>query len=97
MPEPDKARPQNFADHTVLYDDGDFAVAVGTWQPDQSTRVAMRWNGEGDGAGYPSQGRNPLWFQLPQYLAVPLLAALIERDGARNKEMVSALQALTSS
>jgi hypothetical protein len=29
-------------------------------------KTAMRWNGQSDDEiGYPSQGGNPLWFQLP--------------------------------
>lgn len=97
MPNPETVRPKNFPDPAILYDDGDFAVAIGTWQEDGTTRVAMRWNGEGDAPGYPNQGGNPLWFQLPEYLAVPLLRALINREHARSEEIVSTLQSLKSS
>lgn len=31
----------------------------------KTTLAAMRWNGEGPNIGYPNQGGNPLWFQLP--------------------------------
>ncbi|CAM3484703.1 hypothetical protein FLLO111716_13635 [Flavobacterium longum] len=61
---PERVKPYKFHKHTIIYDDGDFAVAYGIWEG-RDERLAMRWNGYGDDIGYPSQGGNPLWFQLP--------------------------------
>lgn len=62
---PENVKPAKFHIHTIIYDNEDFSVAYGKWE-DGKTRLAMRWNGEGEsGIGYPSQGGNPLWFQLP--------------------------------
>jgi hypothetical protein len=63
--DPHKVRPAKFNVFTVIYDDGEFSVAYGKWENDEP-RLAMRWNGDTDNdIGYPSQGGNPLWFQLP--------------------------------
>ncbi|MBN1185693.1 MAG: hypothetical protein JXB49_25655 [Bacteroidales bacterium] len=63
--EPEKVKPAKFHVHTVIYNNGNFSVAYGKWE-NSDIRIAMRWNGESDDdIGYPSQGGNPLWFQLP--------------------------------
>lgn len=63
--EPKNVKPAKFHVHTIIYDNGDFSVAYGKWE-NSDARLAMRWNGYGDDmVGYPSQGGNPLWFQLP--------------------------------
>jgi hypothetical protein len=62
--DPNKVRPGKFHQHTIIYDDGNFSIAYGIWDNSEK-RVAMRWNGEDNEIGYPSQGGNPLWFQLP--------------------------------
>ena len=61
---PENVKPEKFKAHTVIYNNRDFSIAYGIWE-NSSSRIAMRWNGDEDGLGYPSQGGNPLWFQLP--------------------------------
>lgn len=62
---PEDVKPEKFKDFTIIYQNDDFAVAYGYWNHEAKPRLAMRWNGYGDSKGYPSQGGNPLWFQLP--------------------------------
>jgi hypothetical protein len=63
--EPEKVKPAKFHVHTIIYNNDNFSVAYGIWD-NTDKRLAMRWNGEDiDEIGYPSQGGNPLWFQLP--------------------------------
>lgn len=63
--QPENVKPYKFHVHTVIYNNGDFSVAYGKWE-NSEVRLAMRWNGQSDDEiGYPSQGGNPLWFQLP--------------------------------
>jgi hypothetical protein len=62
--QPEKVKPTKFHIHTIVYDNSSFSVAYGKWR-NEETRLAMRWNGQGEDIGYPSQGGNPLWFQLP--------------------------------
>lgn len=61
---PENVKPAKFRVHTVIYNNGYFSIAYGYWE-DGEKRLAMRWNGNDDEIGYPSQGGNPLWFQLP--------------------------------
>ena len=78
MPNPEQVRPHNFVVNKILYNDDSFSIAWGQWE-DGSMRTAMRWNGnEGEGdAGYPKTFGNPMWFQLPKNLTVPLLKGLL--------------------
>jgi len=63
--QPENVKPYKFHVHTVIYNNGGFSVAYGKWENNE-VRLAMRWNGQSDDEiGYPSQGGNPLWFQLP--------------------------------
>ncbi|MCR8560922.1 hypothetical protein KXD93_24910 [Mucilaginibacter sp. BJC16-A38] len=62
---PEDVTPAKFHVHTIIYNNDGFSVAYGVWEDDKSKRLAMRWNGNNEEIGYPSQGGNPLWFQLP--------------------------------
>ncbi|RYE50613.1 MAG: hypothetical protein EOP48_19465 [Sphingobacteriales bacterium] len=63
--QPENVRPGKFHVHTIIYNNWGFAVAYGLWENSEN-RLAMRWNGSTDDSiGYPNQGGNPLWFQLP--------------------------------
>lgn len=53
--EPEKVRPNNFNVHTIIHNNDGFSVAYGKWQ-NGDARLAMRWNGQGNDIGYPSQG-----------------------------------------
>ena len=64
--QPENVRPAKFHVHTIVYNNNEFSVAYGIWEDDGTIRLAIRWNGESDDqVGYPSQGGNPVWFQLP--------------------------------
>jgi len=60
MPNAQSVKPKNFNVDRIIYDDGDFAVAWGTWQ-DGSPRLGMHWNGEAGDPGYPKLFGNPVW------------------------------------
>jgi hypothetical protein len=66
MADPIEVRPKNFEDHIILYNNGDFSIAFGTYE-DRRRCVGMRWNGENDDSdvGYPKVFKNPVWFVLP--------------------------------
>jgi len=84
---PEKVKPAKFKSHTVIYNDGDFSVAYGIWEEDGSKRIAMRWNGNDEEIGYPSQGGNPLWFQMPNdsLWTSEILRAIDRIEGYENK------------
>jgi hypothetical protein len=62
--QPEQVKPAKFHSHTIIYNNGDFSIAYGIWDGIDK-RLALRWNGDEEGIGYPNQGGNPLWFQLP--------------------------------
>jgi hypothetical protein len=65
---PENVNPANFTVEGIIYNSGNFSIAIGTWNQDGTRRFAMRWN-EKDGnphdKGYPSVFQHPMWFQLP--------------------------------
>lgn len=70
---PENANPENFQHNgNIIYTspDGNFSIARGYWidDPEGTTRLAMRWNGDinnPDDPGYPKVFGHPMWFQLP--------------------------------
>jgi len=63
---PENVNPKNFTVEQVLFNQGGFSVAIGTWNEDGTRRFAMRWNVANTDAGYPNYAGNPMWFQLPE-------------------------------
>jgi hypothetical protein len=92
---PEQVKPAKFRVHTIVYNDGDFSVAYGKWE-NSEVRLAMRWNGDENGLGYPNQGGNPLWFQLPsESIWTSEILQAIDRINAY-EERVSELNVLIS-
>jgi hypothetical protein len=92
MPRPEDVNPHNFHVHNVIYNDGEFAIAWGEWE-DNTMRLAMRWNGEGDDAGYPKTFGNPVWFLLPENLTTPIIKGILGIESTDNQAMLTTLQA----
>lgn len=69
--------PSNFKVEKIVYDNGVFSIAYGTWLEDGARRLGMLWNGEGDSLGYPSAFSKPMWFQVDDTLTAPFMQALI--------------------
>jgi hypothetical protein len=85
-------------DH-ILYDDGDFSIAWGTYDSGRKC-LGMRWNGDPsdpNDAGYPKLFKHPVWFVLPKKLSVPLLKGLLATPSAKNKAVLEVLGKLRSS
>ena len=80
-PEPSVVNPHNFKVVEIIYNLNGFSVAWGIWE-DDTYRLAMRWNGEGDDKGYPKTFGNPVWFMLPQELSLPILQSLGAYQGS---------------
>lgn len=75
MPTADRVAPKKWTNISVLFDDGKYSVISGNY--DGKRALGERWNGQGDGIGYPSQGGNPLWHVVPEFLALPVLHGLL--------------------
>ena len=69
---PQNVKPGNFKVHSIIYSErsssGNFSIAKGEWQDDNTIRYAMRWDGvlsNPNDKGYPKVFNHPMWFQLP--------------------------------
>jgi hypothetical protein len=69
-------RPEKWSDVADLFDDGEYSAIWGRYNSGRKC-LGVRWNGEEDEVGYPSQGGNPLWFVEPSYLTEHILHALL--------------------
>lgn len=76
----DWARPRR---PDVLFDNGTYSVVAGYYQNRRA--IGERWNGEEGTVGFPSQGGNPLWHVVPEWLHAPILHGLID-ELARNPQ-----------
>lgn len=76
MSRAEDVKPKAWSDILVLFDDGESSVIYGKYCG--TYKVAIRWNGGGGTVGYPSQGGNPLWYCLPDYLEVPTVEAVLK-------------------
>jgi hypothetical protein len=79
MPEPVNVNPGNFNVKKVLFDNGSFSVAYGTWNKTKKDVIAMRWNGDDDeDQGYPKTFGYPMWFIIHNDLKNIIVKNLIE-------------------
>ena len=76
MANPEDVNPEKFKVDKVLYNFDDFSISYGTWTPDSSKKVAMRWNDGYDGSGYPKVFGHPQWFIISEHLSKVLLSGL---------------------
>ncbi|SBV38207.1 hypothetical protein BN7874_038 [Phage NCTB] len=60
----------------VLFDDGNFSAIIGKYDGSSYFSIAVRWNGEGDDPGYPKLFKKPVWFNIPDYLAIGMVHTL---------------------
>lgn len=93
MPEPTQVNHGRFPVDHVLYDDATFSVAWGTWD-DGDKCLGMRWNGEGDDAGYPKLFQHPVWFIIPTNLSIPFTQSLLGQPSANNEAILAVLREL---
>jgi hypothetical protein len=66
---------------TVLFDNGEYSLISGLF--DGGPAIGERWNGQG-GIGFPSQGGNPTWHVVPDFLEVPILHGLLDEVTRRS-------------
>jgi len=48
----------------IIYDDGEFAIAKGTWTDDGRSSIGLRWYSEG--IGFPNSFGKGQWLVLPK-------------------------------
>jgi type VI protein secretion system component VasF len=94
MPAAKQVHPAKFPKFRVLYEDRYFTVAWGMYDKEPPERLAMRWNGGPNEAGYPRRGKYPVWFMLPKQLSAPLVKALLGIKSAKNQAILEVLKQL---
>jgi hypothetical protein len=74
----------------VVYDDGEYTVAWGTWEGTQK-RLAERWNGEDSDPGWPRQGKYPTWMIVTDDLTTSRLKSLLGLPHAKDAAILKVL------
>lgn len=75
MPAAEDVQPGKWSDLVVLFDNSWYSVVAGKYEAEPA--LGERWNGEGDGPGFPSQGGHPTFHVVPDFLQIPLIHGLI--------------------
>ena len=65
----------------VLFDNGVYSVISG--HNGDREAIGERWNGPGNGIGFPNSRGFPIWHLVPPFLEIPILRGLLE-ELARN-------------
>lgn len=78
MPRVNEVRPKIWEDVIDLYDDGDYSAIWGRREGAKNRSLGVRWNGGRDYAGYPNQGKNPVWYSEPPFMNYAILCALLQ-------------------
>ncbi|BAO55013.1 hypothetical protein [Nonlabens marinus] len=95
MPNPETVQQsQSFNLDKVIYNDDDFAIAVGVRSGEDKICLAMRWNGDENGAGFPFAGKHPLWLSLPSDLTQTFLLGLLQKQSLTEDSYLSILDYL---
>lgn len=76
--------PGKWSDIVVLFDDSAYSVVVGRYEGTRA--IGERWNGDEGSPGFPSQGGNPLWHVVPEFLVRPILHGLLDELARRPRD-----------
>lgn len=79
MPKPIDVNPNNDKVSSILYDNGEFSIAIGVWEGTVNT-LAMRWNGDDEDKGYPKTFGHPMWFVIHNDLKQNIIQSLMIED-----------------
>lgn len=88
MPQPTEVNPSNFKIDEIIYNVDGFSIAYGKWKDDDEKCLALRWDGEETGLGFPQTFGNPVWLVVPHELTIPFATALLSSSVDANKRPV---------
>ena len=88
---PEDVNHKKFETKEILYKGNGFSVAYGIWE-ERSHVIAMRWDGEGEDAGYPKLFAHPVWFIIPDDLMIPILKSLLEKEESKKEQILNILK-----
>ena len=74
-----EVRPAKWSDVIDLYDDGDYSAIWGRYEGALKRVLGVRWDGYGDGKGFPLSSGHPVWHVEPDFLAKGILPVLLEQ------------------
>jgi len=94
MPLPQNVNPEKFKVISVLYNINDFSIVFGTWTPNNSLQIAMRWNDADDGNGYPKVFAHPQWFLISSDIAKNILTGVLNSPSITTQQYALILDAL---
>ena len=89
-----------FPVHKVLYNDGEFSIAWGTWRQSGKNGLGMRWDNLPTEFGYPTgfdkcrSVKLPRWLVIPEDLSLPIVSGLLGRAHADKGALLQVLQEL---
>jgi hypothetical protein len=78
MPSAIEVTPEKWSDTTILFDNDEYSVIAGIYDRGDHRVLGERWNGESGKPGFPSQGGNPTYHVIPDFLKVPVLHGLLD-------------------
>ena len=93
-------RPAKWSDVIDLYDDGEYSAIWGRYDGGAKRALGVRWNGDGDGKGFPLSSGHPVWHVEPDFLAKGILSTLLERtfavpkSGGDREKILTAMEEL---
>ena len=62
----------------LIYNKDSFSLAFSEYDGGREGHsLGIRWNGNESKPGFPNYGKNPIWFILPDKLAIPILSSLL--------------------
>lgn len=88
---PENVNPRNFDVIEILYDNGEFSIAYGVFEKKDKC-IAMRWNGDGEDAGYPKLFKHPVWFIVDNRLKIIMMKSLLAEPHANNIKILKVLE-----
>jgi hypothetical protein len=84
----DSVKPSICPNSTILYDSGNFAVAIGKYENIENA-LLMRWNGDTESdIGYPNAHGNPMWFRIEKKLVLGILTSLLVIEKSNKEEVL---------
>ena len=92
MINPNQVNHAKFPISSILYNDAEFSIVWGSWQGNPKT-LGMRWNDSPGPNGFPTSRETfrPVWFVIPNHLALPLATSLLGSPHADNKAIIEVL------
>jgi hypothetical protein len=77
MPSAEQVRPHKWEHLTVLFDDSSYSIVSGVYDGGDHFVLGERWNGDQHGLGFPNVSGYAIWHVVPEFLAIPILEALL--------------------